>query len=147
MSSSEDADGLEGRLTHMVVNEGTYRLQVSSLGDGGGGDFRQGLKETKLKELQVGGRGQGTVQLGGMDFWAFAGKEGQTVFLSVRSSTFEPKVSIRSPDGVHLAADNKGSAATGSLLARKLPKTGRYTVWILSHRGAGEYAVRLIDGD
>ena len=46
-----------------------------------------------------------------------------------------------------LAADDKGSAATGSLLALKLPKTGRYTVWISSRRGAGDYTVRLIDGD
>ena len=95
----------------------------------------------------MGGRGQGTVQPGAVDFWAFPGKEGQTVFLSVRSSAFEPVVSLRSPDGVLLAADNKGSAATGSLVALTLPKAGRYTVWIASRRGAGEYTVRLIDGD
>jgi hypothetical protein len=146
-SSVDDAGALEGRITHMVLAEGLYRLQVSSLGDGGGGDFRLALQETKLKELQVGGRGQGTVQPGGMDFWAFPGEEGKTVFLSVRSSAFEPAVSLRSPDGVLLAADDKGSAATGSLFALRLPKTGRYTVWISSGRGAGEYTVRLIDGD
>jgi hypothetical protein len=147
VGSSDDAGGLEGRLTHMVVNEGLYRLQVASLGDGGGGDFRLALKDTKLRELQVGGRGRGTVQPGAMDFWSFPGKEGQTVFLSVRSAAFEPTVSLSSPDGVRLAADNKGSVATGSLFALKLPKTGRYTVWISSRRGAGEYTVRLIDGD
>src|SRR5207249_6926595 len=96
--SGDDADALEGRITHMVVKPGLYRLQVSSLGDGGGGDYRLALTETKLKELLVGGRGQGTVQPGAMDFWAFAGKEGQTVFLNVRSSTFEPSVSLRIPD-------------------------------------------------
>ncbi|HEV3438761.1 MAG TPA: PPC domain-containing protein [Gemmata sp.] len=144
--SSNDGDG-EGRITHMVVNEGMYRLQVSSLGDGGGGDFRLALKETKLKELQLGVRGQNSLQPGAIDFWTFAGKEGQTVFLSVRSTSFESIVSLRSPDGVQLVAENKGSAATGSLLAIKLPKTGRYTVWISSSRGAGEYTVRLIDGD
>ncbi len=145
-TSGNDGDG-EGRITHMAVNEGMYRLQVSSLGDGGSGDFRLILKETKLKELQLGGRGQGTVQPGDMDFWAFTGKEGQTVFLNVRSADFVPAVSLRSPGGVQLAADNKGNAATGSLLAIKLPKTGRYTVWISSSRGAGAYTVRLIDGD
>ncbi|MCI0455695.1 MAG: hypothetical protein L0Z62_01780 [Gemmataceae bacterium] len=145
--SGDDADALEGRITHMVVKEGLYRLQVSSLGDGGGGDFRLALTETKLKELKVGGRGTGTVQPGAMDFWAFAGKEGQTVFLNVRSSTIEPTVSLRSPDGVLLAADNRGNPATGSLFALTLPRTDRYTIWISSRRGAGEYTVRLIDGD
>ena len=59
----------------------------------------------------------------------------------------EKNVMIPMRDGVRLAADNKGGAATGSLLALKLPKTGRYTVWVASRRGAGEYTVRLIDGD
>ena len=67
--------------------------------------------------------------------------------VSVRSSDFEPTVSLRSPDGVQLAADDKGSAATGTLLAIKLPQTGRYTVWVGSRRGAGGYTMRLIDGD
>jgi hypothetical protein len=146
-SSGDEAEGLEGRITHMVVQEGLYRLQVASLGDGGGGDFRLALKEITLKELQVGGRGQGTAQPGATEFWAFAGREGQTVFLSVRSAAFEPTVSLRSPDGVLLAADNRGNAATGSLLALTLPRTGRYTVWISSRRGEGPYTVRLIDGD
>jgi hypothetical protein len=59
------------------------------------------------------------------------------VFLNVRSSAFQPAVSLRSPDGVLLATD-KGSAPTGSLFALTLPKTGRYTVWISSNSGAGE---------
>lgn len=146
-SSGSEAGGLEGQLTHMVVKEGQYRLQVASLGDGGGGDFRLALKETKLKELPIGGRGQGTVQPGATDFWTFPGQEGQTVFVNVRSAAFAPTVSLRSPDGVLLMADNRGNAATGSLLALKLPKTGRYTLWIASRRGAGDYTLRLIDGD
>lgn len=147
VGGSGDSDGLEGRITHMVVNGGQYRLQVASLGDGGGGAFSLSLQETKLKELQVDGRGTGTLQPGTLDFWSFAGKQGQTVFLSVRSATFEPTVSLRSPDGVLLTADNRGNAATGSLTAIRLPKTGRYTVWVAARRGAGDYAVRLIDGD
>src|SRR5439155_1293658 len=146
-TSGDDADALEGRVTHMVLTEGLYRLQVSSAGDGGGGEYRQALGEMKIRELPVGGRGKGTVPPGGTEFWSFEGKEGQTVFLSARSDTFEPVVSVRSPDGVLLAADNRGSAATGSLVALKLPKAGRYSVWVSSRRGAGEYTVRLIDGD
>src|SRR5438128_2410615 len=60
----------------------------------------------------------------------------------------------RAPSGPRSAAGpsrgcayNKGNAATGSLLALKLPRTGRDTVWISSRCGAGECTVRLIDGD
>ena len=145
--SESEADGLESSVTHMVVKEGTYRLQVASLGDGGGGEFRVKLEETKLKELHVGARVQGVVPPGAMEFWTFSGEAGKTVFLSVRSAEFEPSVSLRSPDGVPLATDNRGNVATGSLIALKLPKTGRYTVWVASRRGAGVYSVRLLDGD
>jgi hypothetical protein len=145
--STANDDALAGRITRMIEKEGLYRLQVSSLGDGGGGKFRLELKESKLKDLPMGGRGQGTVQPGAMDFWTFAGKEGQTIFVNVRSSAFEPSVSIRSADGVSLAADSNAGAETGSLIALKLPKTGQYSVWISSKRGAGEYVVRLIDAD
>ena len=131
------------------MSSSVYRLQVSSLGDGGGGggDFRQALKETQTQGIASGRAGQGTVQPGATDFWAFSGKEGQTVFLNVRSSAFEPTVGESSPGGVPLASDDKGSAAMGSLIALKLPKTGRYTAWISSRHGAGDFTVRLVDGD
>jgi hypothetical protein len=145
--NDDGADGLDSRINHMVVQEGLYRLQVCSLGDGGGGDFRLALRETKLKELEVGGRGQGTIQPNSTDFWAFSAKEGKTVFLSVRSPVCHPVASLRSPDGVEVASDDKGTVGMGSLLVVKLPKTGRYTIWISSRRGAGDYTLRLIDGD
>ncbi len=146
-NSSDDPDTLTARITHMAVSDGIYRLQVSSVGDGGGGDFRQALNTAKVAELQLGERAKGTLADGATDFRAFEGKEGQTVILSVRSSSFEPTVSLRGPGGVLLAADDQENAATGKLLAIQLPKSGRYMVWIGSRRGAGDYTVRLIDGD
>ena len=146
-TSDTNSDELQGRITHMTMRAGLYRLQVSSQGDGGGGDFRLAVRETKLRELAVGGRGQGTLQPSVTDFWAFNGKAGQVVFVSVRSPGCEPQAIVRSPDGVDLAANDHGGEGTGSLLALKLPTTGRYTIWISSRRGAGPYTLRLIDAD
>ncbi|MSU78794.1 MAG: hypothetical protein EXS16_11960 [Gemmataceae bacterium] len=146
-ASGGDGDELQGRFTHMIVSEGLYRLQVSSLGDGGGGGYQQSLKDIKLKDIAVGGRDKGSLSPGATDFWSFTGKQGQTVILNVRSAAFEPIVSLHSPDGVRLVAGNQGNPATGSLVAIMLPKTGRYTVWVSSSRGAGDYTMRLIDGD
>ena len=105
------------------------------------------LREQKLKELKMGGRGKGLLQLNSTDFWSFEGEEGKTVLLSVRSSVCDPSLSLHSPDGVQIASDDNSGVGTDSLLAVKLPKTGRYTVWISSGRGAGDYGLRLIDGD
>lgn len=146
-TSEGDADLLEGRVTLMVTKGGLYRLQVSSLGDGGSGHFHLALTETKIKELQIGARANSALQAGDVDYAAFEGKEGKTIFVNVRSDSFEPSVSLRSPDGVCLVADQQSGIGTDTLFAVKLPKAGRYMLWIGSRRGAGDYLVRLIDGD
>jgi hypothetical protein len=147
IETGADPDALQSRATHMVIQEGLYRVQVASLGDGGGGDYRLALEEEKLKGLEVGGRERGALQPNSTEFWSFPGLEGKTVFISVRSTNCHPTVSVRSPDGVSLASDNNPGGGTDCLLSVKLPKTGRYTLWISSRRGAGDYTLRLIDGD
>jgi hypothetical protein len=146
MQNDDGDGGMGSRLTHMFVRAGMYRLRASSLGDGGGGNFQLTLTEQKLKALKIGGRGKGTLEFDATDFWTFTGKEGQTVFLSVRSTACDPRASIYSPDGVRLASDDNGGVGTDSLLAVKLPKAGKYTVWV-GGAGAGDYSVRLIDGE
>jgi len=148
VEQNDDGDGgVDSRIAHMVVKEGLYRLQVSSVGDGGGGAFTLALREEKLNELKVGERGKGLLHPGSTNFWTIEGEAGRTLLLSVRSSVCDPRVSVYSPDGVQLASDDNGGVGTDSLLAIRLPKTGRYTVWISSGHGAGEYSLRLIDGD
>jgi hypothetical protein len=145
--NDDGAGGLGSLITHMVVREGAYLLHAASLGDGGGGKYELELRDRKLDELRIDGRGTGTIELGATDFWAFTGTENQTVLLSVRSSVCNPAVSLYSPEGVQLASDDDGGVGTDSLLAARLPKTGRYTIWVRSERGAGDYTLRLIDGE
>ena len=141
-------DELESRLAEMIVEPGLYRLQVASLGDGGGGDFRLALDEVKLKEIAIGGRSQGTLHPHATDGWAFAGKEGKTLIVGARSATCDPIIYVRGPDGVQMAAAERLSDATDGVVSFvKLPKTGRYTIWVSSRRGAGDYTLRLIDGE
>ncbi len=147
VAMNDDSTNQASQITYMVREAGLYRIQVSSIGDGGGGEFRLGLQDKQLRELAIGDRGKGTLQPNATDFWAFTGKEGQTVILSVRSTTCQPALSLHSPDGVRLAGNDNAGMATDVLLSARLPKTGRYTLWISTQRGAGDYAVRLIDGD
>ena len=135
------------RLTQMVVAGGVYRLQVSSAGDGGSGPFKLQLAEASVGQLKIGERSKGTLPPGGTAFRAFDGKAGQVVFLSARSTAFEPVVSVRGPNGVLVSGEAQGNPATGYLAAVKLPQTGRYTVGVSSRRGAGDFTLRVIDGD
>jgi hypothetical protein len=147
IETSAAPDDLASRLAHMALQAGLYRVQVASLGDGGGGEFHLLLREERLKSIEVGGREKGSLQPDSTDFWSFSGQEGKTVFVSVRGSDCSPSVSVRSPDGVVVATDSGRAESTDSLFSINLPKTGRYTLWISSRRGAGEYTLRLIDGD
>jgi len=52
-ANNDGGGGLGSRITHMTREEGLYRLQVSSLGDGGGGKYQLLLREEQLKELQL----------------------------------------------------------------------------------------------
>ena len=138
--NSAGSDDLASRITHMVVQKGLYRLQVSSLGDGGGGDFRLALTKIKLKELAVGGRGEGTLQSGRTDFWSFAGKEGQTVFLNARSAVCDPVISLRARTAWNwrttiAAAQRPAACWPSSFPRRDVTRSG-------SHRGTGQARTR-----
>jgi len=135
------------KFSRLIQQAGTYRLQVASLGDGGGGEFRAELQEQSLKELAVGARAQGTLQGDDTEFWAFQGTAGKTLIVSARAATCQLAVSLRDPSGVELHADAARRVGTDSLFSVKLPKDGKYTLGVSSQRGAGAYSVRLIDGD
>jgi hypothetical protein len=140
-------DELIGRETHLSTKEGTYLLQVSSQGDGGGGAFQIDLTETKLKEIKIGGRYQGRIESGVTEYWVFDGKEGQSFFLHARSEELAPHVNVQSPDGEQTWTNQAGSEITGTLLALKLTKTGRYTIGVSANGEKGDYMLRVIDAD
>lgn len=148
VAENDDGDGeLGSRLSYVVTKPQTFRLQVASLGNGGGGDYQLSLTEKKAKNLELGRDFQGTLQEGSTDYWSLEGKEGESIFFSVRSTNLDPFVSVRDPDGIVLGEDDNGGVDNDSLLAVKLPKSGRYTVWVSTLRGSGDYEIRSISGD
>ncbi len=145
---NDDGDGSLGSLIkQMIDKKGNYRLQVATLGNGGGGQYALQMRRQKLGELEVDGRGAGQLELGGNAYWTFEGTENQTVLVSGRSSTCDITLNILSPEGVNLAEDDNGGMGTDSLLAVKLPKTGVYTIRVSAERGAGAYTLKIIDAD
>ena len=148
VAENDDGDGgLGSRLSYIVMKEQTFQLHVASLGDGGGGDYELSLAERKAKPLALGKASKAKMEDGGTDHWSLDGKAGASVFFSVRSAEFDTHVSVRGPDGVLLGQDDNGGVNTDSLLALKLPKDGRYTIWVSPRRGAGEYTIRPIAGE
>jgi hypothetical protein len=148
LAENDDGDGGTGsRIAHLVLKEQTLQLHVTSLGNGGGGSFELSLEEKKAKPLTLGKTSAGKLDNQSTDHWSFEGKKGESVFFNVRSSSFDPYLTIRSPDGVILRQDDNGGVGTDSLLAIRFPRDGTYTLWVTSQRGQGAYVIRAIKGE
>lgn len=131
----------------MLLASGKYTLKVASAGDGGGGEFSLLGTEPKLKELAIDERSNGDIIAGATEFWSFKGLEGQTVYLSVRTRTFEPIISVRNPDGIPMIIDDRGKPGIGSVVPIYLPKSGHYSIWVSAKKGSGNFTIRIINAD
>lgn len=147
LGTSNESNENSAELSLLVLTSGACRLKVSSVGDGGGGNFQLSLTEPKVQEIAIGERATGTLAAGGTDYWSFTGKEGQTVFISARSLAFTPQLLLRNPDGLPLNTESVSNTAIGGLLAVKLAKAGRYTLAITSPQEGGTFSLRVIDGE
>ena len=141
--NDDGGEDLDSRLGHLVREGGRYLLQVSARGDGGGGAYTLALAEHAIPTL-VPGEVQ-TVVLGGeaRRYWHFDGRAGETLLLSVRSRTADPRLEVLGPGGVLVGQNDDGGVDRDSLLPLRVEQGGRHTFWV-SAAGEGECEVRLI---
>lgn len=143
--NDDSRDSKNSQIQHMVTRNGAYRWQVASLGNGGGGDYVVSSNQIELKQLEVGSVQSGSIFSGGTEYWSMIGEKNQEIYINVRSGDFNPIVKIYGPDGGVVADDDSGGIGKNSLLAVRLPESGRFTVWVSSHRDGGEYDIRILD--
>lgn len=143
--NDDSRDSKNSQIKHMVTRNGSYRWQIGSLGNGGGGEYRIEFDEIKLKQLTVANPQRSTLFTGGTEYWSLEGKKGQRVYLNVQSDDFDPQVAIYGPDGYRYDHNDSGGIGESSLLAIELPATGRFTVWVSSRRDGGNYRIRVLD--
>ena len=146
IANDDGGEHLNSRINLLIPESGTYRLQAASVGDGGGGPYQLQLLQRQVPEITVGARKTAKLGPGARDLWGFAGRRGQSVFVSVRSSQLDAVVEVLAPSGASLGRDDDGGVGSDCLLAVELPEDGRYTVLVTSKVGEGEYQLRLIDG-
>lgn len=144
-SNDDGGEGTNALLTAILLREGRYFLRIHSAGGGGSGAYRIQTTRNPVKALAFDKREQGSIGAGSSEIWAFQGNAGQTVIISVRSADFDVTVSLRGPDGVQIGSDDDGGDGTNSLLSRRLPLKGTYTVWVNAKQGRGSYVLRLME--
>jgi hypothetical protein len=146
LGSNDDGDeGTNALLTIALLRAGRYFLRIHSVGGGGSGDYRIQTLRNSVKTLAFDKREQGRIGSESSEVWSFQGRAGQTIILSTRSTDFDVSVTLRGADGVEIGSDDNGGDGTNSLLSRRLPLTGVYTIWVNAVQGRGSYVLRLIE--
>ncbi|AIE84056.1 PPC domain-containing protein [Fimbriimonas ginsengisoli] len=149
-SLAQNDDGAGDRnagLTLQLPSSGLFLVQVSSRGGGGSGSYTLKRSTAEVHPLLENVRGDGTLGSGGVDFWSFSGRAGQTIVLSARSPQFDTVLHLIGPDGSEVAANDDSGDGTDSLITIRLPLSGTYTVRLTGNDGGGQYSIRWIDLD
>lgn len=145
LRNDDGAAGRDAQLTALLTERGRYLVRVHAHGDGGSGPYTLRRVADPVRPLALGARGEGRVGAGGTDVWSFAGRAGQTMIVSARSSDFNIKAAVFGPDAAEVAGDDDGGEGTDSLLATRLPVDGAYTIWVSTVAGAGRYSLQIIE--
>jgi hypothetical protein len=79
------------------------------------------------------------------DVYSFAGLQGESVVIDLRSSDFDPYLILRTPDGRQEENDDHEGDASRSLLSLALPADGIYEVTVTTYRPGetGSYALQI----
>lgn len=144
-ANDDGAGGRNAGLTYLRNDPGRYILRVHSVGDGGSGAYHLRRGANPARGLRLGERTEGTMPPDGTEIYSFEGRAGQSVIITVRSTEFDPKVALHGPDGAELGNDDDGGGGTDSLLTRRLPANGTYTVWVTPFSGSGQFTLRVIE--
>ena len=139
-----------------LTNGGTFTAVVGSYYLGGSGTYTINLaKVPGTFVVAPGGAGgtltngfmqPGTLALGGLDMWSFAGQAGDSIMLRMGTVNFTPIIDLYGPDGT--LVNSAFTANTGYrdvLLALQLTNTGTFTAVVSSYylNGSGTYNLNL----
>lgn len=138
-------DSTNSEITFQVPKSGYYRWQASSLGNGGGGEYRIDFVEVPKRKIAVGEQAKGSLEAGRAAYWSLEGSPGKSVYLSVRSRSLSCSVNAFNSSGSLVSGSVTGVAGE-SLIPLNLGSGGTAMIRVSSGR-AGDYEIRVIDAD
>ena len=152
---NDDVDDIGHSAVETIAPEtGTYRVVVSSYGEGESGSYEltveriadpdrpgveQDVERLRMDETRSGRLEEGDAETDAgryYDSWVVDGRAGQTLTVDLESDDFDTVLVLISPDGDVLEENDDAYGSNSSIVAR-LPTAGRYRVRATSY-GAGE---------
>ena len=144
LENDDFEDSTNSEISFQVPANGYYRWQVSSLGNGGGGEYRVNFLEVPKRKITVGESAKGTFESSRAAFWSLKGKARQSVYLSVRSKSISKKVETFDSHG-RLISSSIAGVGYESLVPFTLGNDGLATVQIAAGRVGEHYEIRVMD--
>ena len=105
------------------------------------------LRSRVIPVLQLGRIHKSSIEAAaGTSWWHLQVERGQELLLSCKSGSIDTSLSIYGPNGRLLAQDKDSGTGHNSLLAIRVPRSGRYSIGVRADRGVGAYRLRVIKG-
>ncbi|MBX7134428.1 MAG: hypothetical protein K1X67_17290 [Fimbriimonadaceae bacterium] len=126
----------------IVQKPGRYLVQVSALGDGGGGDYSLSRKVLPAKEFGVGTPAKGTIGPDEVQIWKFTATPQTPLFVRWRSSKWTYDVAIYDDKGnpASFQRENLDESHQLGILRVSEPRT---FVIVLTGREQADYSIEL----
>lgn len=138
-----DQTTLSGLL--IVTKPGRYLAAISSLGDGGGGDYSVSRTVFASKEFGKGKPAQGQIAEGEVQVWKFTAPANDPLLLKWKSSAWGYSISVYLEDGSlsNLPLTTVDETSRYGIL--KVDKPITYLIVLTGTRGGGQYTIEVND--
>ena len=146
---AENDDFQESRnsqITQVITKKGFYRWQITSLGNGGGGQFDLSFNEIEKQQLAVGQQTKRKINANSTHYWDLSSDRRKPVFIELRSSSCHPQVRLYDNDGRHL----KNATSNGNrtqLIVWELAPDQPVTIRVANGARSGNYEIRVLDAE
>ncbi len=141
-TENDDSEDIQSRIISMLQQPGQYLIQISSVGNGGSGNYELKLKTQEIPYLKTPQQYHHQITRGNYGYWYLEGKAGTTIVILVRSKDFTPAFEIYSPNGIFLHKVYTGYDKSNCIWTATLKETGRYTIAVRPESGQGNYTIQ-----
>ena len=136
----------DSQITQVITKKGFYRWQITSLGNGGGGQYDLSFNEIEKKQLAVGRQTKSKINANSTHYWDLSSDDRKPVFIELRSSSCHPQVRLYDNDGRHLkTATSNGNRS--QLIVWELSPDQPVTIWVANGAHGGSYEIRVLDAE
>jgi len=157
----DGAGGTDAQVEYVGSQDGTYAIRAYSFDEGATGRYEITLEDQGMDEVVVGTPivqgepvagelARGDRKIPGQsysDTYAYEGRAGETIRVTLRSEDFDTLLEIGGFDGEECTGmdiDDNGAGGTDSRLTLTLPDDGLYHLHVSSARGGGAGAYTLL---